>query len=120
MSLSLSMPFDSQWSAVLAMLIVGFLPTEIWRSLSVLAGRRVQEGSEIFLWVKAVASALLAAVIARLILAPTGALAEIPLLLRLACVAGGIGAFALFRRSVLAGVVTGEALLVGSVLLLGL
>lgn len=119
MSLSLHLPFSNEWSAVLAILIVGFLPTEIWRSLSVLVGHRIQEGGEFFLWVKAVASALLAAVVARLLLAPAGALADISIWVRLGCVAGGITAFALCRRSVLAGVVTGEVLLVASVFFLG-
>lgn len=109
----MSYPFSSEWTAILVMLLVGFLPTEIWRSLAVIAGRRVQEGSEIFIWVKAVATALLAAVIARLILIPTGALADIPLALRLGCVLAGIACFLVFRRSILAGVVAGEAVLIG-------
>lgn len=112
-------PFDSEWTAIFVMLLVGFLPTEIWRSLAVIAGRRVQEGSEIFIWVKAVATALLAAVIARLILLPTGSLADITLVLRLGCVVAGIAGFFAFRRSILAGVLAGEAVLIAGALWLG-
>lgn len=112
----MSYPFSSEWTAIFVMLLVGFLPTEIWRSLAVIAGRRVQEGSEIFIWVKAVASALLAAVIARLILMPSGTLADIPLALRLGCVLAGVAGFFAFRRSILAGVLAGEAVLIGGAL----
>lgn len=112
----MSYPFSSEWTAIFVMLLVGFLPTEMWRSLAVIAGRRVQEGSEFFIWVKAVATALLAAVIARLILMPTGALADIPMALRLGCVVAGIASFLAFRRSILAGVVAGEVVLIGGAL----
>lgn len=108
----------TEGAALLIVLLVGFLPTEIWRSLAVIAGRRVEEGGEIFHWVKAVATALLAAVVARLLFAPSGPLLEIPLALRLGAVAGGVLAFAVLRRSVFAGVLVGEAILVGGALLL--
>lgn len=105
--------FDSEWSAILVVVLVGFLPTEIWRSLAILVGRRIAEGSELLIWVRAVATALLAAVVARLIFVPTGALVEVPLWLRIGCVAAGLAAFFLVRRSVFAGVMVGEAVLIG-------
>jgi len=104
--------FDTQWYAVLVVILVGFLPTEVWRSLAVMAGGRVKEGSELLLWVKAVATALLAAVVGRLVFVPTGLLVDLPLALRLASVVGGVIGYALVRRSVLAGVITGEAILI--------
>ena len=110
----------SEVGAIMVVLLVGFLPTEVWRAMAVLAGRRVEAGSEVFHWVKAVAAALLAAVIARLLLVPAGPLALMPLALRLGAVAGGVASFALFRRSVFLGVVAGEVILVGGALLLGI
>ncbi|MFG1371552.1 AzlD domain-containing protein [Xanthobacter oligotrophicus] len=107
----------SEGAALLIVLLAGFLPTEIWRSLAILAGRRVEEGSPVFHWVKAVATALLAAVVARLLFAPAGALAAVPLVLRLGAVAGGVAGFLVFRRSVFAGVLVGEVLLVAGILL---
>ncbi|MGQ3674580.1 AzlD domain-containing protein [Xanthobacter sp. TB0139] len=104
----------TEGAAVLIVVLVGFLPTEIWRSLAVMAGRRVEEGSELFHWVRAVAGALLAAVVARLLLSPAGALLAIPLLVRLGAVGGGVAVFLLARKSVLAGVLAGEALLLGA------
>lgn len=109
----------TEGAALLLVILLGFLPTEIWRSLAVVAGRRVSEGSPVFHWVKAVAAALLAAVVARLLFAPAGALAEVPLALRLGAVAGGVAGFALVRRSIFAGVVVGEVILIAGVWLLG-
>lgn len=107
----------TEGGALLIVVLVGFLPTEVWRSLAILAGRRVEEGSEVFRWVKAVATALLAAVVARLLFAPAGALAAVPLALRLAAVAGGVLSFAAVRRSVFVGVAVGEAILIAGMLL---
>jgi len=102
----------SEWSAILIVILVGFLPNEVWRVLGAVFGRRIDEDSTLMRWIKAVATALLAAVVARLVLIPNGALVALPLWLRLAAVASGIGGFVLVRRSVLAGVLTAEAVLV--------
>jgi hypothetical protein len=101
-----------------AMVLVGFLPNEVWRWLGIVMARGLDERSEVVVWVRAVATAILAGVIAKLTLFPPGALAEVPLTARLAAVAIGFVAFMAFRRSVFAGVVVGEAVLVGSALLL--
>lgn len=110
----------SEGAALLVVVLVGFLPTEIWRSLAVLAGRNIEDGSPLLRWVRAVATALLAAVVARLLFAPAGALAAVPLALRLGAVAGGVAGFVLARRSVFAGVLVGEVILIGAILAEGL
>ncbi len=61
----------------LALLLIGFLPSEVWRWLGILLGRGIDENSEIILWVRAVATALVAAVVARIMLFPPGALAAV-------------------------------------------
>ena len=76
------------------------------------------ENSELIIWVRAVAVAVLAAVIAKLTLVPPGALATVPLTVRLAAIACGFLAYLLLRRSVFAGLVTGEAVLFAGALLL--
>ncbi|MEP9356896.1 AzlD domain-containing protein [Xanthobacter sp. KR7-65] len=108
----------SEGAALLLVVLLGFLPTEVWRSLAVVAGRRVSDGSPLFHWVKAVATALLAAVVARLLFNPAGALAAVPLALRLGAVAAGVCGFTLLRRSVFAGVLVGEVVLIGGAWLL--
>ena len=100
-----------------ALILVGFLPNEIWRWLGVLFARRIDEGSEILIWVRAVATAVLAGVIAQLIFEPPGALASTHLAVRLAGIAAGFVGFMAFRKSVLAGIVVGQAVLVLGTLL---
>lgn len=101
----------------LALVLVGFLPNEVWRVLAVVLSRGLDENSEMLVWVRAVATALLAGVIAKLTIFAPGALAEVPLWLRLGSVAVGFLTFLAVRRSVLAGILVGEAVLIGGMLL---
>lgn len=111
--------FGDLWFYLL-LLTVGFLPNEIWRWLGLVVARGLDEDSEALVWVRAVATAILAAVIAKLTIFAPGSLAAVPLWLRLASIASGFAGFALIRRSVLAGVVVGEIALIGGALLTGL
>jgi hypothetical protein len=107
------------WHAYLLLIMVGFLPNEVWRMLGVVLARGLDEDSEILIWVRAVATAVLAGVVAQLIFFPAGALAAVPLAVRVGAALAGFLAFLAVRRSVLAGVLTGEAvLLVGTLLLM--
>jgi hypothetical protein len=94
------------------LLLVGFLPNEVWRVLGLVLARGLNEDSELVIWSRAVATAILAGVIAKLIIFSTGALAGLPLALRIAAVACGFIAFLLVKRSVFAGVAVGEAVLI--------
>ena len=96
----------------LFILLAGTLMTDIWRWLGVLAGNRLRDDSEALNWVKAVATALIAGVIGNLILFPSGALASAPVALRLAAAALGWAAFMAARKSILAGVVAAELVLI--------
>ena len=103
----------------LAMLLAGALPNEFWRLIGIAAARRLDEDSELLVWVRAVATAVLAGVISQLVLFPPGPLAAIVLPARLAAVAIGFLTFLVFRRSVFAGVLTGEMVLVSASLISG-
>lgn len=98
------------WPYVL-LVLVGFLPNEIWRVFGLMLASGLNEESEIVVWSRAVATAILAGVIAKLILFPAGALAGIPLAIRVAAAVCGFIAFLLVKRSVFAGVLAGEAAL---------
>lgn len=100
--------FIGDWHALLILVLAGFLPNEIWRMLGLWLGGGVDEGSELLVWVRAVATAILAGVIAQILVFPPGALASMPGFLRYGAVAAGFVAFLLVRRSILAGVVCGE------------
>jgi branched-subunit amino acid transport protein len=101
----------------LVVLIFGFLPTEIWRVLGVIAGKGLSEESELFQWVRVVATALVAAVVAKLVLTPSGALAAVPTAGRILAIAVGVTAMLMARRSLVVGLVAGEATLIGAALL---
>ena len=94
--------------------LVGFLPNEIWRLFGVVVARGLNEGSELLVWVRAVATAILAGIISQLVLMPPGALASVPLGVRVAAIVAGFAAFLAIRRSIFVGVLTGEAVLVAA------
>lgn len=110
--------FGGLWP-YLFILLAGALPTHVWRWIGVLAGGALRDEGQALIWVKGVATALLASVISQLVLFPAGSLAASPMWLRIAAMAFGWIVFWFARRSVLAGVVAGEALLFGGWTLLG-
>src|ERR1700749_1151964 len=100
--------FIGDWHALLVLLLAGIIPNQIWRMLGLWFGGGIDEGSELLVWVRAVATAILAGVIAQIVVQPPGARARLPDVLRYG--AGG-AAFVVFlraRRSIFAGVVAGE------------
>ena len=100
--------FIGDWHALLILLIAGVIPNQIWRMLGLWFGGGLDEGSELLVWVRAVATAILAGVIAQILVQPPGALSSVPGWLRYGAVAAGFAAFLATRRSTLAGVVCGE------------
>lgn len=100
--------FIGDWHALAVLFVAGVIPNQIWRMLGLWFGGGLDEGSEVLVWVRAVATAILAGVIAQIVVQPPGALASVPDALRYGAVVAGFIAFALTRRSIFAGVVTGE------------
>lgn len=95
----------AQYWPFIVILVAGWLATDLWRWLGVIAGNRLQEGSEALHWVRAVATALVMAVTAKLVVFPTGVLESSPLWLRLAAAGLGFVAFLLAGQRVIVGVV---------------
>lgn len=93
------------------LLLVGFLPNEVWRMLGLLVVRGIDEESEFFMWARSVAVAVLAGVIAKIVAFPPGTLASVPPGIRFGAIVCGFLAFLVLRRSVLAGVAAGEVVL---------
>jgi hypothetical protein len=99
------------------LILLGYLPNEVWRVLGLVLARGLNEDSEVVLWSRAVATAILAGVIAKLIVFSPGALTTIPLAVRVGAAVCGFIAFLLAKRSVFVGVAVGEAaLLIGGFL----
>ena len=109
---------DGPFWPYLALLLFAVLPTEIWRWLAVAFARRIDADSPALEWVRCVATALLAGVVAKLIVAPPGALAAIPMALRVGSLAVTLAIMAYDRRRVMLAVLAGEATLIGGGLLL--
>ncbi|MBD8890105.1 AzlD domain-containing protein [Roseibium litorale] len=110
---------DAWWWPYVMIIVAGWIATDMWRWLGVLAGGGLREDSELLIWVRSVATALVAGVIAKLILFPSGVLAETPMWLRIFAAACGFSAFLAARQKVIIGVLTGEAVLIVGWLLLG-
>lgn len=94
--------------AIALLLFAGFLSNEVWRVIGLVVGGGIDESSEILVWVRAVAAAILAGVIAQILIAPPGALATVPGAVRYGAVAVGFVVFLITRRSVFTGVIAGE------------
>ncbi|WP_377299402.1 AzlD domain-containing protein [Rhizobium sp. SGZ-381] len=109
---------DIWWWTYLVIIVAGWLATDLWRWLGVLVGNRLDEDSEALHWVRAVATALVMAVTAKLVVFPTGALAGSPLWLRLGALGLGFGAFLVFGQRVIVCVVVSIAALSAGLLLL--
>lgn len=107
------------WWTYIVIVVAGFLATDIWRWLGVLAGNRLDDDSEALYWVRAVATALVMAVTAKLIVFPTGTLADSPLWLRLGAAGIGFAVFLCAGRRVVVGVAVPIVLLVAGLWWLG-
>ena len=59
---------DPVLAPYLALILLGFLPSEIWRFLSVFIARRIDEELEAFLFVRSVATVLLVGVVVKIVL----------------------------------------------------
>lgn len=104
---------DAWWWPYVFILAAGWLATDMWRFLGVWIGGRVSEESDAMVFVRCVATALVAAVLAGLIVSPAGVLATTPLAVRIASAATGFAAYLALGRRVLVGVAAGEVVLVG-------
>lgn len=88
--------------------------TYLWRGFGVLLSGRINPQSAMFEWVSCVAYALVAGLIARIIVAPSGLLAQTALTDRLLACAVALIAYWLVRRNMFAGLVCGVAFFIGA------
>lgn len=91
------------WLAVLVSVAVTYLP----RALGVFLSGRIDAESPLFEWIACVAYAILAALVARMLVLPTGPLAHTALATRMVGVAVAIAVFFLAKRALLLGCLAG-------------
>lgn len=90
------------------------LVTWLWRGLGVLLSGRLDPKSAMFEWVSCVAYALVAGLIARIIVMPSGLLAQTALADRLLACVVALLAYRLARRNMFAGMVCGLAVFIAA------
>jgi hypothetical protein len=88
-------------------IVIGFLPSEFWRVCSAVFSGWIDDRSEVFVWVKLVATALVAAVVAKLLLQPPEALAAVPAWVRFGSLLVGTVVFRMLGGNAFAGVAAG-------------
>lgn len=103
--------FFGDWRLYIPLIVAGFLPNEIWRFLGWWVGGRIDEGTEIFIWVRLITTSIMAAVIAQLLIAPPALLAAVPAYVRYGACVAGLAVFLGVRRSMLLAVIVAEAVL---------
>ena len=109
---------EGLWPYVVV-LVAGVLMTEPWRWAGVALSRNLDVDSEWFRVARAVSTAIVSALVARLVMLPTGALADIDLMVRGGAFLGGIAVYLLSGGRLLAGVAASVALLLGGASLAG-
>jgi hypothetical protein len=112
------MAIGDGFGGYLTLFLAGTLATGVWRWLGAIVGSRIDVGGEAFQWVRAVATALVAGMVTRMVVFPAGTLAHTALSVRIAAFLGGIALYFVLRRNLAAGVLGGAALLVIAQLLL--
>ena len=101
----------SGWQGYAMILLIALLVQEPWRWLGLYFGRSLSVQSPVFLWVRLVATALVAALVMRIVLFPPGALQDIAIAYRLLALACAVAAYYLTSRNMALGVVVGGATL---------
>lgn len=100
--------------AIALLLLAGVLSNGIWRVLGLVVGGGIDERSEFLVWVRAVAVAILAGVIAQILISPPGALATVPDAVRYGAAVVGFAVYLAARKSVFIGVIAGEIIIFAS------
>lgn len=104
---------NMQEAPYLALILFAFLPSEVWRFFAVAVARQIDENSEVFLFVRSVATVLLVGVVVKIIFVPSPELAAAPVILRAISFVVAGAAYFVAGRSVFAAIVAGVATIIG-------
>ena len=88
-------------SNIIIVIFVTSLATYLSRFLGVVSSEKIKETSKMFRWFNCLAYSTLAALIARIIIFPSGSLSEIDYLIRFVVVILSIAVFYLTKKSML-------------------
>lgn len=104
---------DDGFGGYLVLALICALAHESWRWTGLVLGQGIDADSALFRWVRAVSTALVAALCVRLVLFPTGALTGIAPGVRLLAFTIGLAAFFFIRPTLVVGIGCGAAALLG-------
>jgi hypothetical protein len=106
-------------NALLTILIAGIAANAIWRLVGLALSSGLSEDGAVIAWVKAVSTSLVAGLVARIVLFPPGALADISTPVRVGAFALGVAVYYAARRHLGLGIVAATFSLVAAHLLGG-
>lgn len=92
---------------VYLIIFLGFLSTEPWRWFGVALTSNMDEDHEVIKWARAVSTALIAALVMRLLISPPEDLAAVPLWLRFTALAAATGFYFAAGRRILPAIAGG-------------
>lgn len=110
---------DSSVSNVVMIVVAGAAATFVWRFLGVVYASRLEVGSAALDWVRAVATALIAALVVRMAVVPPGDLANAAMASRLLALAAGVAGYYLAGRTIAGGVAAAVVVFLGIETLIG-
>jgi branched-subunit amino acid transport protein len=107
---------SESWAARVAdiglVLLLSALGTYLWRGLGVLLSGRISVNGEFFTWVTCVTYAMIAGLVMRIVVMPSGLLATSLTWHRLLACVLGLAAYYVFRRNLLLAVTVGAGSLI--------
>ena len=86
-------------SNIIIVIIITSLATYLSRFLGVVSSEKIKETSKMFRWFNCLAYSTLAALIARIVIFPSGSLSEIDYLIRFLVVVMSVGLFYLTKKN---------------------
>ncbi len=104
---------DNAW-IWLTLAIAGTAANGIWRLAGLFLSRGADPESPVMLWVKDVSTALVASLVARMLIVPTGELAAIGFAVRFLAFGTGVAAYLLSGKRLVIGLVCAEAMFFGA------
>ncbi len=99
---------------LLAITLACCLASYFWRAFAVVLSGRLAVESELFRWIECVAYAMVAGLMVRIVLLPSGILAASPVSDRIAGCVIALMAYRLLQRNLLAGMGAGVGFFVGA------
>ena len=98
-------------SNIIVVILVTSFATYLSRFLGVISSEKIKETSKIFKWFNCIAYSVLAALIARMVVFPSGELAESGILIRLFVVVASVVMFLFTKRNLVYSTVTSAIML---------